>query len=44
LGNLTAAQQAYNSVLQGLPLSLSNGLLSIPDVMSQSAGGVSLNA
>jgi hypothetical protein len=40
--NLSAAQQAYNSVLQGLPLSLSNGLLSTPDVMSQS-GGVSLS-
>jgi len=42
-GNLSAAQQAYNSVLQDLPLSLSNGLLSMPDVMSQS-GGVSLSA
>ncbi|MFZ0956748.1 MAG: hypothetical protein WAN60_10430 [Candidatus Sulfotelmatobacter sp.] len=40
--NLSAAQQAYNSVLQGLPLSLSNGMLSTPDVMSQS-GGVSLS-
>jgi hypothetical protein len=41
--NLSAAQQAYNSVLQGLPLSLSNGMLSTPDVMSQSGGGVSLS-
>jgi hypothetical protein len=42
--NLTAAQQAYNSVLQGLPLSLSGGLLATPDVLSQSAGGISLSA
>ncbi len=41
--NLSAAQQAYNSVLQGLPLSLSNGMLSTPDVMSQSAGAFSLS-
>lgn len=42
--NLSAAQQAYNSVLQGLPLSLSNGLLSTPDVLAQSGSGVSLSA
>jgi hypothetical protein len=42
--NLSAAQQAYNSVMQGLPLSLSSGFLATPDVMSQSAGGVSLDA
>jgi hypothetical protein len=41
--NLSAAQQAYNSVLQGLPLSLSNSLLSTPDVLGQS-GSVSLSA
>ncbi|HEY6337065.1 MAG TPA: hypothetical protein VIW68_01090 [Candidatus Sulfotelmatobacter sp.] len=40
--NLSAAQQAYNSVLQSLPLSLRNGVLSTPDVLSQSA--VSLTA
>jgi hypothetical protein len=41
--NLSAAQQAYNSVLQNLPLSLSSGMLSTPDVMSQSGGGFSLS-
>lgn len=41
--NLSAAQQAYNSVLQGLPSSLSNGLLSTPDILSES-GSVSLSA
>jgi hypothetical protein len=42
--NLSAAQQAYNSVLQGLPLSLSSGLQATPDVLTQSAGSVSLDA
>jgi hypothetical protein len=42
--NLSAAQQAYNTVLQGLPLSLTSGFLATPDVLSQSAGGVSLDA
>lgn len=42
--NLSAAQQAYNSVLQGLPLSLSSGMLATPDVLTQAAGGVSLDA
>lgn len=41
--NLSAAQQAYNAVLHALPPSLSNGLLSTPDVLSQS-GSVSLSA
>ncbi|HLW83584.1 MAG TPA: hypothetical protein VKR60_00135 [Candidatus Sulfotelmatobacter sp.] len=41
--NLSAAQQAYNSVLQGLPLSLSGGVAT-PDVLAQTAGSVSLNA
>lgn len=42
--NLSAAQQAYNSVLQGLPWSPSSGFLATPDAISQSAGGVSLDA
>ena len=42
--NLSSAQQAYNSLLQGLPLSLGNGLLSTPDVLSQTGSNISLSA
>jgi hypothetical protein len=42
--NLSAAQQAYNTMLQGLPLSLSNSLLSAPALLSQPAGSLSLSA